>query len=133
MSLFAEAAILFADRQAAEQLYEILAPWSKLHCFTGPIYYGVVSRSLGRLAAFLGRADAEDLLRWALGEHRRVGAHYWATAAAVDLAEFIIGTGDPDRVREAAQLLDEFEDGARQSGYVAAVQRLEMLRRSQKG
>jgi hypothetical protein len=131
MSLFAEAAILFADRQAAEQLYEILAPWSKLHCFTGPIYYGVVARQLGRLAAFLGRPEAEELLRWALAEHRRVSAHYWATATVVDLAELLLGSGDPDRAGEAAQLLEEAADAARQGGYSAVVQRLQTLRSSE--
>lgn len=129
MSLFAEASIGFGDRAAAAKVYDLLVPWSSLQGVTGPIYYGVVDRVLGRLAAFLGRADEAELrLRRALAEHERLGAHYWAAVTVVDLAEVLVATGAPQARSEAARLVDGIEEPARSGGYVSVVQRIEALR-----
>lgn len=128
MSLFAEASIIMEDRVAAGQLYELLEPSAALHCFTGPIYYGVVARALGRLAAFLGRpAEGEHHLRWALDEHQRVGAKYWAAKTAADLAALLVSTGSATSSREAAQLLEDVVPAAEASGYTAVLEQIEAI------
>jgi class 3 adenylate cyclase len=113
MALFSEGAIALGDARAQATLYERLVPFADLHAAAGPIFYGSMQRPVGCLAAALGRRDqAEDHLRRALAEHRRIGASFWLARTAVELAEVLLGSpsSNPDggrRRQEALSLLQE--------------------------
>ena len=113
MALFSEGAVALGDARAQATLYERLVPFADLHAAGGPIFYGSMQRPVGRLAASLGRSDeAEDHLRRALAEHRRIGASFWLARTAVELAEVLLDfpSSNPDggqRRQEALSLLQE--------------------------
>jgi class 3 adenylate cyclase/tetratricopeptide (TPR) repeat protein len=113
MALFSEGAVALGDSDAQATLYERLVPFADLHAAGGPIFYGSMQRPVGRLAASLGRSDeAEDHLRRALAEHRRIGASFWLARTAVELAEVLLDvpSSSPDggqRRQEALSLLQE--------------------------
>ena len=118
MSLYAEAAIRLSDSEAALAIYDLLAPYCALHCCGGPIYYGSVDRSLGTLAAFLGRAEeAEGRLRNALSIHRDIGARYWTARTALDLGDLLLRQEAARSDEEARLLLRDCEDLAKVHGY----------------
>jgi tetratricopeptide (TPR) repeat protein len=113
MALFSEGAVALGDSEAQATLYERLVPFADLHAAAGPIFYGSMQRPVGRLAASLGRFDeAEDHLRRALAEHRRIGASFWLARTTVELAEVLLDapSSSPDRGprrQEALSLLQE--------------------------
>ena len=113
MALFSEGAVALGDSGAQATLYERLVPFADLHAAAGPVFYGSIQRPVGRLAASLGRPDeAEDHLRRALAEHRRIGAAFWLARTAVELAEVLLDvpSSNPDsgqRRKEALSLLQE--------------------------
>jgi tetratricopeptide (TPR) repeat protein len=130
MSLYAEAAIRLADIGAAEALYGLLSPYDALHCAGGPIYYGSVDRSIGGLAAFLGRPEeAEHRLHHALEVHRAVGAQYWTARTGLDLAEHLLNGEGSGRGEEGALLLDECDRLSTTGGYGGVSRRAALLRR----
>ncbi len=107
--LFAEAAIDFGDRRAAEALYRELAPYADLYASYGPLFYGHLERPLGRLAGALGNAvEAEERLRRSLEAHRSIGTPYWAATSALDLAE-VLASSAPESVE-----IDVLRQGAAQ-------------------
>jgi len=127
MALYGEAAIALHDRHAATVLYERLSPFADLFAASGPIYYGITHRPLGRLAHFLGHdQDAERHLRVALNVNRQRDARYWLARTALDLAEMLADRHDA--AAEITALTDEALGLARTGGYAAQVQRAHALR-----
>jgi class 3 adenylate cyclase/DNA polymerase III delta prime subunit len=125
MTLFADAAVTFDDRDAARALHGLISPFGHLYCATGPIFYGLADRAAGRLAGFLGDLDeAEARLRHALGEHRRIGARYWQATSAVDLAEVLEQVGGIAQSAEAQALKSEAHELAEGGGFGAVAVRL---------
>jgi class 3 adenylate cyclase/tetratricopeptide (TPR) repeat protein len=122
MHLYAEAAVALQERTAAEALYERLLPFGELFAATGPIYYGVTHRPLGRLAHLLGRCDdAERHLRDGLRVHRERQAKYWMTRNALDLAETL--RTRPGSEQEARTLIAEATKAASEGGFGAELRR----------
>ncbi len=113
MALFSEGAVALGDARAQATLYDRLVPFADLHAAGGPIFYGSMQRPVGRLAASLGRPEeAEDRLRRALAEHRRIGASFWLARTAVELAEVLLDVPSSNPVggqrrQEALTLLQE--------------------------
>ena len=131
MALFAEAASMLSNVAAAPAIYNLLCPYGALHCSGGPIYYGTVERSLGNLAAFLGRTEeAESRLRQALMIHRSIGARYWTARTALDLCEVLLNQ-EPGTIpnQEALDLLQECGDLAGVGGFHGIARRAESLAR----
>lgn len=128
LSLFSDASMSFGDRDAAQALYELLVPFGHLHCTTGPIYYGVVNRSLGRLASLLGDLDeGERRLRLAVEEHARIGASYWKAVSLVDLTEVLLSNGSDLEDEHVRLLVDEARQLAERDGYGSVTKRLDRL------
>jgi adenylosuccinate lyase len=128
MVLFAELALALEDGDAAAVLYRLLEPNAALHAASGPIYYGYVDRAVGRLAAFLDRADeGEERLRHSLEIHRAAGARYWVTRNAIDLVEVLVLLGRPAGDAEVAALLQEARASSESSGYGRELKRLDQL------
>ena len=116
------------DLPAGEALYRHLSPYPHLHASAGPIYYGVAERPLGRLASLLGRQDeAQERLRRALEEHRRIGARYRTAVNEMDLAEVLVQVGGPENMAEAGALMDHARAVSEQGGYGSVLGRLEAL------
>ena len=85
----AEASVLVGDATFAATLYDRLAPYGGRPVTAGRAVcsYGAVDRSLGRLAALLGRED--DALRHlenAIRINDALGCVVWRTRAERDLA-----------------------------------------------
>ncbi len=128
MVLFAELAVGLADDDAAAAVYQLLEPHAALHAASGPIYYGYADRAVGRLAAFLGRADeGQERLRRSLEVHRAAGARYWGARNAIDLAEALALAGRPVDDPEVAALLQEAGAASESAGYGRELKRLDQL------
>jgi class 3 adenylate cyclase/tetratricopeptide (TPR) repeat protein len=130
MLLFAEAAVAVGHERAAAALHQRLVPFGELIAATGPIFYGVADRAVGRLANVLGRpAEAEQRLRHALDVHRKLNSPYWTATTAVDLAEVLLGaTPTSDTKADAAALVEEAIRLAVTGGYGAVLRRTDQLR-----
>ena len=125
-SVYVEATVAFGDQKSATALHRLLSPYAHLHAAAGLLYYGVVDRSLGRLASVLGHLEeAETRLRRGLDVHRGTSARYWTAVNEVDLAEVLLRAGKHDD--EARRLLDEARRLAEGGGYGSVLRRLEAL------
>jgi tetratricopeptide (TPR) repeat protein len=126
MILYAESAVALDDTRAAEVLHERLLPFADLFGATGPIYYGMTRRVVGRLAHFLGRSDeAEQHLRTALRVHRERRATYWVARNALDVAEVLVV--QPEGHAEALTLIEEATDLATAGGFGTELRRAQSL------
>ncbi len=105
----AEACAILSDRERAERLYLRLLPHAKRNVVVAnAAVNGSVERSLGQLAATLGRyADAERHFEAAIDFDRRLGARPLQARVQVDFARMLLDRSDPgDRVR-ALRLANE--------------------------
>ena len=85
----AECALRLDDRDAAQHMYDALAPYAELFAVDGIAAHvmGAVSHHLGRLAALLGRpGDAERHLEHAIAAHAAIGAPLWEERSRAELA-----------------------------------------------
>jgi DNA-binding SARP family transcriptional activator/tetratricopeptide (TPR) repeat protein len=87
-TLLADAANVLGEVEPAGVLYELLGPYADRIAISYPeISTGAVARSLGVLAALLGRRDdARRHFDDALIIHRRIGARTWLTRTERDAA-----------------------------------------------
>ena len=94
------------DIQAATRLSEMLRPYSGRNAFTGMGSFGPVDRTLGLLAAAMGRYDdAERYYAAAVELSERLRAPGWATSARCGWAKMLRARGrdtDRERSRELA-------------------------------
>ena len=122
MSFLADVCWSLNDTARAALLYDQLLPYADriaadVHEGSG----GAVARSLGLLAAVLGRMpDASRHLEAAIELNLATGALPWATHSRVELANVLIGEGDRARARG---LLEEARNAARTLGMSALVER----------
>ena len=85
----AECALRLRDPEAAEHMYDALAPYEDLFAVDGIAAHvmGAVSHYLGRLAGLLGRTgDAERHLDRAIAAHAAIGAPLWEERSRAELA-----------------------------------------------
>lgn len=130
--VLAEVCAVLRDCARAGTLYDLLAPRAHVNITTstGVAYYGAGARSLGRLAAVLGRrADAERHFADAALANERCGAVTWHTRTLVDHAELIIASPrDAADCERAAGMLARAEDQARSYGGEGLLRRIACLR-----
>jgi predicted ATPase/tetratricopeptide (TPR) repeat protein len=118
MSNCAATAFRLRHREAAELLYERLAPFADHLAFNITADQGVVARRLGSLAALLGREhDAEENFRLSLELHERLHAPYWIARTQVDYAEFLLRRGRARDLESARLMLTAAGETADAHGY----------------
>jgi len=111
-----EVACRLGARDAAADLYRLLAPHERIIVWAGTIILGPVSRHLGRLALTLERFDeAEAHLARASAEHERIGAPVWQADTDHLLGLTLLRRPDGDRAR-GEELLQRAADAARGYG-----------------
>jgi len=95
--LYAEVCGRLGDRDAAERLVALLAPWEHQIAFNSATIWGAVARPLGRLQTLLDRhSEAEAQLGFAAALHERIGAPVWLARTRLDLAQLEIARGRPE-------------------------------------
>jgi len=103
---YATAAV--GDVDAAELVYELLAPFKDQFIWSGAVGDGLVAGPLGRTATVLGRYDeAEALLTAAEAVHESIPLPVQLGRTRIDLARCLIrrgGPGDYERARAVAEL-----------------------------
>jgi hypothetical protein len=95
MALLAEVTAQLDDAGLAESLYPRLAPFhDHVAAAAGEALAGSVSRSLGQLAAVLGRfEDGERHFTDALAVHTGMGANVWVAHTQHDYAAMLVRRG----------------------------------------
>jgi predicted ATPase/DNA-binding SARP family transcriptional activator/class 3 adenylate cyclase len=128
MSNCAATAVRLEHREAAQLLYNRLAPFADHLAFTIAADQGVVARRLGLLAALLGRdTDAEDNFRLALDLHERLEAPYWIARTQIDYADLLLRRNQRGDAKMARDLLSAAGDMAGTRGYAGLRRRLTAL------
>jgi hypothetical protein len=97
-SYLALGAIRCGDAETAQHLYEGLAPYEDLSAVDGIAAHvlGPIALILGKLAAFLGRADdAERHLQKAIVRHAADGSVLFAAHGRLEFARMLARTADP--------------------------------------
>jgi tetratricopeptide (TPR) repeat protein len=126
MTFLAQICIALGDVPRAEQLYELLMPFaSRVASDVHEGSAGAVARTLGLLAAMLGRDDeARAHLQAAVALNENTAAVAWAAHSRADLAELLLRRG---ATAEAQPLLAEASATARRLGMQALETRLATL------
>jgi len=119
----AEAVTLVRDADRAAELYDLMLPFAdRCAIITTVIWMGSVSRSLGGLAAVLGRYDdAVAHFEDAIETHERVGAKGWLAVTHRDYGRMLLARDLPgDRAEALRHLSDavEIATGAGMAGPV---------------
>ncbi|HSJ28423.1 MAG TPA: AAA family ATPase [Acidimicrobiia bacterium] len=125
--LVAEVAVRLGDIDRAETLYALIEPYAQRNGFGHPQFCtGSMMRSLGLLAAALGRIDdAERHFEEAIEINDRMGARPWAAHTRYDLARLLTGRDAPGDRERARELEAVAEATAAELGMVALAARLE--------
>ena len=101
--MFAEGAILVADRRSAELLHPLLAPYAGQVGFDGVTAMGSLEHYLGGLATVLGHHDeAVERLRRSCEVHVRIEAPFYEARSHHQLAAALLARnerGDADAAR----------------------------------
>lgn len=107
VALMADLVAALDDKESAEVLYPMLAPFADQSVAGGSgtvASDGSVSRHLGRLAALCGRlAAAEGHFRDAIAFEDRMGARPFAATSRMYLAEVLQARGGPQNLAAAAR------------------------------
>jgi tetratricopeptide (TPR) repeat protein len=121
MTLLAPVCEALGDERRAAFLYEALAPYGDRNALSVPEHAaGSVSRSLGVLAAAIGRRDdAARHFEDALAMNARMGARPWVARTQHDYGRMLLAH-DPERGRE---LLERAADAYRALGMTAWAER----------
>jgi tetratricopeptide (TPR) repeat protein len=117
-SLITELVIALEDTRRAAIVHDLLLPYAR-HCSLAwaVICYGSVSRSLGRLAAMLGRFDAaEQHFETALEMNRRLRGRPWVAHTQHDYARMLHRRALPGDREKAEELIGEALATAREIG-----------------
>jgi tetratricopeptide (TPR) repeat protein len=131
MTTCAEICARLGETQAAQRLYERLAPWHDQFTFVNLSVVGSVALYLGMLATTLGRYEqAEAHFAEALQVHERMGAPYGVACTHLELAGMVLarrGSGDLER---ATVLLGQVDAIAAQLGFDGLHPQTAALRRA---
>jgi tetratricopeptide (TPR) repeat protein len=121
-SLLADVCSFLKDRTQAAVLYQQLLPFATRNIVMGYaiVSAGSVARSLGRLAATLGRwSEAEQHFENALEMNERIGARPWLAWTQHDYGRVLMERSRRGDTRRAAQLLEKALTSARALGMTA--------------
>ncbi len=130
MWLLAEIVTLLDDRDRAASLYDLLEPFAE-RCAVVATWWssGAVARSLGNLAATLGRFDAaERHFESALAMNARMRARPLVAWTQHDHARMLLARGASGDAEKATTFLDHAIVAAREIGMVALERRAAQLR-----
>ena len=107
MVAWAEVAAAVEHEEAAQVLYELLAPWPDQFACISILMWMPVSHYLGRLAALLGRSDdAERHFERALELEERFEAPLFAATTRIAWGRLLIA-GGPEHAARARELLEQ--------------------------
>jgi len=129
--MLAEACARLGERESAEKLYELLAPYGE---YCGVLSFAEVctgsnARSLGLLATTLERwDDAERHFEDALTMNERMTSPPLVARTKVDYAKMLLGRGEDADQSRAFALLTEAERIARDLGMAGLLRSSESLR-----
>jgi hypothetical protein len=104
----AELCCKVSDKAAAQEIYDILAPFAEYQGFTtmGGATYGPLERHLGTLAECLGQAErAETHYRAALAASARMRSPVFIGGTSYSYARMLLLAGEPGRRAAATELL----------------------------
>jgi tetratricopeptide (TPR) repeat protein len=111
--VLADLCAAFEDESRAGTLYEILLPAASRFVVVGfaSAFWGSIARSLGLLAATLGRRDdAVDHFEHALEQNARIGAPTFVAQTQYDYSRLLLRSGRAsDRERAEALVSNAFE------------------------
>ncbi len=101
----------------AQELYELLAPFSGQLAAGGSMMYGSIAWALGRLAAALERYEqAEGHFEAAVEIEERLGAPLFLARTQAGWAGALIARGRPEDLERARHMLEQAEDAAGRLG-----------------
>ena len=113
LALFAEAASMAGELDAAAILYGLIEPYGDQIVWNGTVAYGHASMYLGLLAAALGRHEqADEQFAIATEFHETKQLPVWAARAHLGWAEALANRGERDRAHAERAL-----ELSRQHGY----------------
>jgi class 3 adenylate cyclase len=103
LALYADAASLADEKEAAAVLYELMEPWAGLIVWNGANCYGYVDMYMGMLAATLGWDDrADEHFASACEFQEANGMPVWAARTHLGWAEALAARGEAARARAEA-------------------------------
>jgi class 3 adenylate cyclase len=121
----ASTAQVLDDVDACRVLYERLLPYERQIAAVYATTSGAVARTLGCLAAVLGRYDdAEAHLAVALEMHEHIQAPYWIASTQLDRRDLVVRRGGPDAPARARELGERVEEIALERGYLGLAARV---------
>jgi hypothetical protein len=122
---FSGAVDLVADKEWAQALYDLAAPYSGSNCTLGlASFLGAADHWLGLLAATAGRLDdAVTHLEAALSRHRAMGARPWTALTEAACGRVLAVRGRADDAERAAALTGSAMRTAQELGLAAITSR----------
>jgi hypothetical protein len=133
MIAYADAAIECGDPRFAGPVLDRLSPFADQWLYTDVVTSGPISRSLGDLAAILGRyGEADAFFAHSAESSARAGARFFAARTALSWGRMLADRMAPGDIERAGELLGKAHSIAVANGYGnverragAALQRLE--------
>jgi class 3 adenylate cyclase len=117
MILWAMVCSRLAIVDRADELYELLAPFSGQLAATPPSVYGSIAWALGTLAATMERYErSEEHFAAAAEIEERLGAPLFLARTRADWARALIARGRPDDRDRAQQMLEQAQEVAERLG-----------------
>jgi class 3 adenylate cyclase/tetratricopeptide (TPR) repeat protein len=129
MALLADVAGLLRDVPASQLLYEQLLPYDGRNAVSAPdACIGSVARSLGVLAATIGRYDdAARHFKDAIAMNTRTGGRPWVAQAQCNYARMLLERGDRGDHDRAVELVTACRETARALGSAGLLSKAEAL------
>jgi DNA-binding NarL/FixJ family response regulator len=130
IAYLAEACVHVCDRPHAQELYELMSPWSARNVVAGSVgmCYGPADRFLGMLCALLERWDtAQRHFEIAIAMSERQGARLWLVHSQAQFATMLLERGTSDDRQRAHSLLESAQRGAADLSLRALQKRLRDL------
>jgi tetratricopeptide (TPR) repeat protein len=125
---FSDAADLVLDRQWAQALYDIAAPYAGSNCTLGlTCFLGAADHWLGVAAGAAGRyTEAIAHLEAALARHREMGARPWTALTEEACSRILSRRGRPADVERAGKLRQSAIRTAQELGLASITDRLRL-------
>ncbi len=118
MIAYADAAIECRDPRFAEPMLNLLAPFADQWLYTDVVTSGPVSRSLGDLAAILGRyREADAYFAHSAESSARAGAKFFAARTDLSWGKMLADRRAPGDIKMARELLIQAHSIATTNGY----------------
>lgn len=131
LCLLVEVTDALGATEHARTLYQLLLPYASRNAVSAPdSCLGAVSRSLGVLAAMLGRWDeSTGQFDHAIAMNERTGGRPWLARTQCDYASALLRSGRAGDSERAAELISAASTVAREVGANGLLQRAEKLQK----